>query len=221
MIQLYQFPWSPFCIAIRRIIEFGRVPHRIVNIPNGDRTLIWKVTRQRYYQVPVLKDGRNVIFETDDSSQVIAKYLDDKFALGLFSEEIRGLQFILWSWIEDRVETPGFKLNDIHYEEFVPKSDRLGFIRHKERKFGRGCLELWREQQLALLREFTAALLPFDQMLLAHPFLLGERPRFVGFDLYGMIGNVLYSGHYEFPVEHPRLAEWWQRMHRIQRDVPK
>ncbi len=221
MIQLFQFPWSPFCLVTRRILEYGRIPHRVVNIPNADRTLIWKVTRQRYYQVPVIKHGRNVIFETDEQSQVIAKYLSEKFSLGLFPEEHRGLQTVLWQWIEDRVEGPGFKLNDIYHEEFVPKSGRLGFIRHKERKFGRGCLDQWRHQQVELLREFSTAVLPFDQMLSTRPFLLGERPYFVDFDLYGMIRNFLYSGHYDFPVEHPRLHEWFDRLHRLKRDVPK
>lgn len=221
MIQLLQLPWSPFCIAIRRMLEFGRVPHKLVNVSSSDRSLVWKITRQRYYQVPVLKDGRNVIFETSDTSQVIAKYLDEKFELELFPEDQRGVQTILWQWIEDRVETPGFKLNDVYYQEFVPRSDRLGFIRHKERKFGRDCLDLWRDQQVHLLREFSTALLPFDQMLTTRAFLLTERPCFVDFDLYGMIANFLYSGHYVFPVEHPRLAHWWQRMHRIKRDVTK
>lgn len=221
MIQLFQFPWSPFCLVIRRILEYGSIPHRIVNIPNGDRKLIWKVTRQRYYQVPVIKQGRNVIFETDKNSQVIAKYLDEKFRLNLFPEEQRGLQSILWQWIETRIEGPGFKLNDIYYEEFVPKADRLGFIRHKERKFGRDCLEQWRQRQVELLSELSAALLPFDQMLVTRPFLLSEQPCFVDFDLYGMIGNFLYSGHYDFPVEHPRLHEWFDRMHLLKRDVPK
>lgn len=221
MIQLYQFPWSPFCLVIRRILDYGRIPHRIVNIPNGDRSLIWKLTRQRYYQVPIIKHGRNVIFETDERSQVIAKYLSEKYSLDLFPEEHRGVQSILWQWIEDRVEGLGFKLNDIYYEEFVPKSDRLGFIRHKERKFGRGCLEQWRSQQIELLRDFSAAVLPFDQMLLTHPHLLGDRPYFVDFDLHGIISNFLYSGHYEFPVEHPRLHEWFARMSRLKRDVPK
>ena len=221
MIQLYQFPWSPFCLVIRRLLEFGRIPHQLVNVPNGDRSLIWKVTRQRYYQVPVIKHGRAVIFETSDQSQVIAKYLNEKFQLELFPEQHRGVQSILWQWIEERVEGPGFKLNDIYYEEFVLKSDRLGFIRHKERKFGRGCLEQWRARQVELLNEFSTALLPFDQMLVPRPFLLNERPCFVDFDLYGMLRNFLYSGHYDFPVEHPRLHEWFDRMHRIKRDVPK
>lgn len=221
MIHLYQFPWSPFCIGIRRILEFGQIPHKLVNIPNGDRTLIWKVTRERYYHVPVIKDGRTVVFETNAQSQVIAKYIDHKHRLGLFPAEHRGGQMILWQWIEDRVETPGFKLNDIYFEEFVPKPDRLGFIRHKERKFGQGCIEHWRRQQVELLHELSEALLPFDQMLISRPFLLGDRPYFVDFDLYGMIGNFLYSGHYEFPVEHPRLNEWYLRLHRLKRDATK
>lgn len=221
MIHLYQFPWSPFCIVIRRILEYGRIPHKIVNVPNGDRTLIWKITRQRYYQVPVVKNGRNAVFETNDTSQVIAKYLNERFDLGLFPDDQRGVQSILWQYIEDRVEGAGFKLNDIYYREFVPKADRLGFLRHKERKFGRGCIEHWHEQQVTLLKEFSAALLPFDQMLKTRSYLLAERPYFVDFDLYGMIANFLFSGHYEFPVEHPRLNEWFHRMHRIKRDVPK
>ncbi len=219
MIQLYQLPYSPFCIVTRRILEFGRIPHRTINIPNGDRSSIWKLTKQRYYQVPVIKDGRSVVFETDDESQVIAKYLDNKFKLGLFPARLRGEQMIFWRSIEDRVEGAGFRLNDIYYEEFVPKADQGGFIRHKERKFGRGCLKQWRDQQTELLRAFMEALLPFDQMLMSRPFLLRDLPVFVDFDLYGMIGNFLYSGHYDLPVEHPRLNEWYQRMHRVKLDV--
>jgi glutathione S-transferase len=52
-------------------------------------------------------------------------------------------------------------------------------------------------------------------MLLAHPFLLEDRPRFLDFDLYGMLGNFLYSGHYELPAAHTRLREWYSRMDRI------
>ena len=90
MIELIQFPWSPFCIVQRRILEFSGLRFKITNIPGGDRSLVWKLTRERYYQVPVVRDGRAVIFETDEHSQVIAKYLDNKFQLGLFPDELRG-----------------------------------------------------------------------------------------------------------------------------------
>jgi glutathione S-transferase len=220
MIELIQFPWSPVCIVQRRILEFAGVRVKIINIPNGDRSLVWKLTRQRYYQVPVIKDGRNVVFEVSDETQVIAKYLDDKLNLGLFPRELEGVQSILWLYIESEIEGVGFKLNDIYWREFVPKSDWLPFVRHKERKFGRGCLEQWREQQGQLLKQLGQRLMPFEEMLADKPFLLGGRPHFVDFDLYGMLANFLYSGHYRLPALHSQLAHWYRRMRHIKADQP-
>lgn len=215
MIELIQFPCSPFCIVARRILEFGRVPFKITNIPMVDRSLVWRLTRERYYQVPVIRDGRQVIFETDDTSQVIAKYIDQKFELDLFPREHRGLQSIIWRNIESEIESLGFKLNDAHYKEFVPARQRGAFVRHKERKFGPGCLQKWFERREEMLAELACKLEPYEQMLMARPFLLDDRPRFVDFDLFGMLGNFLYSGHYRMPVEHTRLRDWRSRMARI------
>jgi len=212
MLELIQIPYSPFCIVQRRILEFAGVRFKIVNIPVTDRSLVWRLTRQRYYQVPTLKDGRQVIFETSEESQVIAKYLDEKLGLGLFPPELRGLQSILWRSIESEIEGVGFKLNDIYFEEFIPARERLGFIRHKERRFGRHCIEQWGKQQDELLAALAHALLPFDQTLEARAFLLGDRPRFVDFDLFGMLGNFLYTGHYQLPPAHRQLQAWYERM---------
>jgi glutathione S-transferase len=215
MLELIQFPWSPYCIVQRRILEFGGARFKITNIPNGDRALVWKVTRQRYYGVPVIKDGAEVIFETEQNSQVIAKYLDFKLGLGLFPAEWEGVQSILWRYIENEVEEMTFKLNDIYWLEMVPVRDRLLFLRHKERKFGVGCLDRWSQEKKYLLEELTRRLLPFDEMLVGHSFLLEDRPRFVDFDLYGMLGNFLYSGHYRLPPGHVRLKQWHRRMGKI------
>jgi glutathione S-transferase len=212
MIELVQVPYSPFCIVQRRILEYAGEKFKIINVPNGDRSLIWKLTRERYYQVPVLKDGKTIVFETDDTSQVIAKYISEKFALGLFPREWIGVQQVLWRYIENDIEGFTFKLNDIHWQQNVPKNDRLLFVRHKERKFGRGCLEQWAAQQRDLLSGLEKALIPCEQMLNEKQFLLGNRPLFVDFDLYGMLGNFLYSGRYQLPAGHTQLREWYQRM---------
>ena len=221
MIELIQFPWSPFCIVTRRILEFGRIPFKITNIPNGDRSLVWRLTKERYYQVPVIRDGRNVIFETEENSQVIAKYLDEEFDLGLFPPEWSGLQTILWQFIENEIEGPCFKLDDVYWKELVPKSDQLRFLRHKERKFGRGCLDQWRAQQKGLLKALSDKLIPFEQMLLYRPFLLEARPRFVDFDLFGMLSNFLYSGHYKLPAAHSYVNKWFERMSKIKLPIAK
>ena len=221
MIELIQFPWSPFCIVQRRILEYGRVPFKITNVPNGERSLVWRATKERYYQVPVIRDGKNVIFETAENSQVIAKYLDQKFQLGLFSEKWRGFQTILWQHIENEIETPCFKLNDIFWQEIVQKSDQLRFLRHKERKFGRGCLDQWREQQKDLLQQLSEKLIPFEQMLLHRPFLLDAQPCFVDFDLFGMLSNFLYSGHYQLPAAHTELKKWFAQISKIKLPTAK
>jgi glutathione S-transferase len=98
----------------------------------------------------------------------------------------------------------------------VPAADRVRFLRHKERKFGRGCIEDWRNKQKDLLAQLEERLIPFEEMLMFRPYLLDERPRFVDFDLYGMLGNFLYSGHYKLPAKHSRIRDWHGRMAKVQ-----
>jgi glutathione S-transferase len=216
MIELIQFPWSPFCLVQRHILKFSGARCKITNIPNGDRSLIWRLTRERYYGVPIIRDGKSVIFEVGETTQVIAKYLDTKLRLGLFPWELEGVQSILWQYIEDQIEGVGFKLNDIYWQKVVPPADQLAFLRHKERRFGRGCIDQWRAQQKDLLGQLEQRLIPFEEMLIYGPFLLGGRPRFVDFDLYGILANFLYSGRYRLPAAHTHLGKWHRRMARVQ-----
>ncbi len=225
MIQLIQFPWSPYCILQKRILEYSGAPFTIVNIPPSDRSLVWRLTKHRYYQVPILKDGRTVLFETDEHSQVLAKYLDSKLELGLFPHTWDGIQRLIWYYIEDQIESFTFRLNDAFYREFVPASEQLDYLRHKERKFGRGCLDQWLKDQPQLLAGLTQALVPFEQMLSHRNFLLDSQPRFVDFNLWGMLSNFLYSGHHQLPDAHPELKKWHQRMSKakyaeFEEDVP-
>jgi glutathione S-transferase len=215
MIELFQFPWSPFCLVQKRILEYSGQAFKVTNIPSTDRSLIWRLTRQRYYQVPVLRDGHTVVFETDDNSQVIAKYLDEKLKLGLFPPDLAGVQDLIWLYLENQIEEVTFKLNDAYWCEFVPAAERVHYLRHKERKFGRGCLERWRREQPLLRQELARRLLPFEQMLQHRPFLLDRAPRFVDFDLYGMLSNLLYTRHHRIPAPHARLRHWYQRISAI------
>lgn len=217
MIELIQFSWSPFCIVQRRILEFSRAPFKITNIPNQDRSLVWKLTRQRYYGVPIIRDGKNVIFEVNEDSQVIAKYLDGKFELGLFPPQWRGVQSVLWKFIESEIEGAAFRLNDIYWKENVPANEQLQFLRFKERKFGRGCIEQWRKDQKLWLKKLEELLIPFEIILTHQEFLLDDQPRFVDFDLLGMLENFLYSGHYHLPARHKQIQKWHARMAKIKR----
>ena len=217
MIELIQIPWSPFCIVQRRILEFSGTPFKITNIPNQDRSLVWKLTKHRYYGVPIIRDGKYVVFELNDEMQVIGKYLDARLKLGLFPFDLEGVQSILWRNIENEIEGAAFRLNDIYWKENVPAAEQLQFLRFKERKFSRGCLDQWRKDQKSWLKQLEERLLPFEMMLTHLPFILDECPRFVDFDLYGMLENFLYSGHYRLPERHQRIQAWHRRMKKIKR----
>lgn len=220
MIELHEFPWSPYCLVQRRILEWAGVRHRRVRVDLNDRREIWRLTKGRYYQVPVVRDGRQVVFETDPDSQVIAKYLDQRFELGLFAREWAGVQPLLWRHFENDVEDTCFRLNDAHWREFVPKRDHCGFVRHKERRFGRGCLDQWAAETPKLEARLGPLLLPAEQMLATRDFLLRtDRPLFVDFCLWGMLANLLYTGHHALPAAHTRLAAWHARLGKLKRNT--
>jgi len=213
MIELIQLAYSPYCMVQSRILEYSGIRFKITNLPNtSDRSLVWKLTQEQYYAVPIIKDGSAVVFETSENSQDIARYIDKKLRLGLFPAELEGVQSILWRYIENEIEGVGFKLNDIYFKEFVGKSDQVAFIRHKERKFGRGCIDQWRAGRAGLLRQLEENLQPFEKMLVHQPFLLGGQPCFVDFDLHGMLGNFLFTGHYKLPAAQRQIRQWHRRM---------
>jgi len=221
MIELIQFPWSPFCLVQRRILEYSGVRFKITNIPSTERGLVWRLTRHRYYGVPIVRDAGTVVFETEEDSQIVAKYIDGKLQLDLFPKQLRGVDRILWRFIEDQIEGACFRLNDIYWQEFVPKKEQMAYMRHKERKFGRGCLDLWRAQQAQWLADLTRHLTPFECMLAERPYLLRAEPHFIDFDLWGMLANFLQSGHYTTPAVHTCLVEWYGRMSHLKKaDVP-
>jgi hypothetical protein len=57
-----------------------------------------------------------------------------------------------------------------------------------------------------------ALVVPFDQMLLDQPFLLGSEPVYTDFALYGVLANMTFNDWNPFPPGLPRLADWFARM---------
>jgi len=219
-IQLYQHPVSPFCIGIEKILKAYDIPHEVINIPYSDRRAIIEKTNGEYYRVPLLVDDGVPIWDRTDLGQEIARHLDRKFDLGLFPSHLEGIQHILAKYIEHDVESVGFKINDIDYESWLPDLyDRIMFVRHKERRFGDGCLKAWAAAEGELLRRMTELLVPLDQMLQASPFLVDTRPRFVDFDLYGILGNFMFSGRQRIPEELWALNAWHKRMQALPQGI--
>ncbi|MCG3148526.1 MAG: hypothetical protein PCFJNLEI_01970 [Verrucomicrobiae bacterium] len=200
MLTLIQFPWSPFCITIRRIMERHNIPHRLRNIPNHDRTAVIKATGGRAYTVPCLVDGKTAVADFTDFGQEVARYLDTKYRLNLFPTDQAGRQTILAHYIENELEGVGFKINDTYVLPQLPLVERVMTIRHKERKFGKGCVAQWTNDRSKLTAQFAELLHPIDNILATSPYLVGDQPRFVDYDLYGIVGNYLYNGKTRLPA---------------------
>ncbi|MEM7387471.1 MAG: glutathione S-transferase N-terminal domain-containing protein, partial [Verrucomicrobiota bacterium] len=144
-LRIYEMEHSPFCIPITRALEaLGQDVERIP-VSNWDRRPVIELTGGRYYQVPVLVHGDDVIAESSPSSQDIARYVDTNFGGGrLFPESNAGLQEIVIEHIENDIEDRTFKLVDPLYLKSIEDAGaRMMVIRHKERKFGAGCVDAW------------------------------------------------------------------------------
>ena len=76
----------------------------------------------------------------------------------------------------------------------------------------RACaLAVWLRFRRYLCAQFATLLKPMDDMLAASPFLLTDRPLFVDYNLYGVLGNYLFNGKTKLPnLKH--LRRWYQAM---------
>jgi glutathione S-transferase len=213
MLTLIQFPWSPFCISIERILQQHKIPYRIKNIATHDRGEIIRATNGRAYSVPCLIDGKTAVADFTDFGQEVARHIDRRHNLGLFPREKEGLQAILSRYIENDLEGIGFKIDDSYVIPTLPLVERVMLTRFKERKFGKGCVQQWTKDRAKLNRQFADLLAPIDNMLASSEFLIDDKPLFVDYDLYGILGNYLYSGKTKLPpLKH--LRRWYAEMSR-------
>ncbi len=210
---LYQLAHSPYCIPIRLALQAAGFPFETVEVPNHDRAEIIRLTRGGYYGVPVVEHEGKVVWETAGDSQDVARFVDAVACGGrLFPERLAGQQAVFLPYLENDVEGVTFKLCDIHYVPSLTDPVARGMVlRHKERKFGPGCVEQWAARRDALWEEAVDKLRPFEHLLAHTPFVWGETPDYTDFLLAGMVGNLTYNDWNPFPPL-PRLREWHQRL---------
>jgi glutathione S-transferase len=211
---VYQFPHSPYCLPITRALEALAVPHEVHNISNADRREVIALTGGAYYQVPVLAHDGAMIFESSGQSLDVARYVDRTFAGGrLFPAEHEGLQRIVVAHLENDVEGVTFRLVDPAYLASLSDIvERTMIIRHKERKFGRGCVDDWARRRGELAAEAAGLLETYDLILRHRPWLFGTEPVYADFALFGILGNLTYRDYNALPTVLTALAEWFVRM---------
>jgi glutathione S-transferase len=213
-VTIHQMPHSPFCIPVTTVLTALGIAHETREVPNWDRRPILELTGGAYYQVPVLVHDGRVIFEGAADSQDVAHYIDHMWAGGrLFPVALDGLQAILLDFIENEIEARTFKLTDVHYLDTIEDAGERGMIvRHKERRFGRGCVEQWKRDSTAIRAEADTLLARFETTLRHTPFIFGEAPVYTDFALYGILGNLCWRDWNRLSGEQDALVQWRTRM---------
>ena len=214
---IYQLAYSPYCIPITQALTAVGQEFEIREVPNWDRGEILTLTKGSYYQVPVIQFEDRIIYESGTDTLDVARFVDKEFGQDkLFPKEFEGLQQIIVPYIENDVEGTTFKILDSYYLMTLEDVRARGMtIRHKERKFGRGCVEEWIRSRPQLLEKAAQLLCPFELMLAHSPFLLGEVPVYVDFALFGILENLVYREWVEIPKELIRIKEWRDMLRRF------
>ncbi|MGI8423775.1 MAG: glutathione S-transferase C-terminal domain-containing protein [Chloroflexota bacterium] len=212
-ITFVQAPHSPYCISIRKALQSAGAPFTIYDTSLGRREAVMELTDAAYYVVPVVVDASRdpaiVVYEGRDEGTDVARYVDARFDLGLFPADREGLQDILVQYIENQAEDVAFRLDDAFLIPSVADPIERGtLIRHKERKFGRGSVDQWRAQAPELLARLVEVLAPLDTTLSRDPYLLGDRPTFADYALYGVLGNLTYTGDNVIPAVVKHILRW-------------
>lgn len=214
--RLYQYAYSPYCIPIEMVLRHSGMSYEVVDLPVGDPTQVIALTQGRYYQVPVLQDlfSQQIIFDQSPAGDDIPRFLNDQAPLmKLFPAEVEGLHRILLNYIENDCEARSFKVCDAYADRWLKNDVEHGLLRrHKERKFGPGCMEEWAKNVNQLIEDFYRIIQPFENMLGKQPFLTGEHPVFADYALYGVLGNFLFPGNTQLPANYLMIEAWVSRM---------
>ena len=213
-VVLYEMVHSPFCIPIAQALTAAGVEFERREIPNWDRRELLRLTGGAYYAVPLLQHDDLIIYESGADSQDVARYVDVTFAQGrLFPPPLDCMQAIIVEFIENEIEGRTFKLVDIHYIPAIADVAERGMVvRHKERRFGRGCVEQWRSDAAAIRAEADRLLERFEITLQHSPFLFGEAPVYSDFSLFGIIGNLTFREYNALNAQQSALARWREAM---------
>jgi glutathione S-transferase len=155
-----------------------------------------------------------VVYDLPEDPYRIARHVDSRHCgHRFFPPEWVGIHEILISEFENRFEDVGFKLNNIHYiPSIADVGERAMSVRHKERRYGPGCVDQWRRNEDALQTKLDRLLEPMDRRLSVSPFLLGQDPVFADCALYGVLGNYTYNNWNGLPDRMKALRDWFDRL---------
>ncbi len=197
MLELYQFEMSHFAEKTRLILDYKGLEYRKIEVtPGVGQIELYQLSGQR--QVPVLKDGSEIIAD----STAIADYLDKKYPdkpIIPSEPKQRGLCLLMEQWADESIGANARKglissigSNQSFRTALLPNSvpdvfkNLVGAIPQELFSFlgmgiGMGS-DAVKDAQSALKRDLTALCF----ILMEQPYLLGDTPTLADFAVAGL-----------------------------------
>ena len=213
----YDWPYSPFCMKVRVILDHKRVEFRTVNPLAARGTL----KRRGTGKVPAIElDG---VFITDSTEIAVA--LDERFPdppLLPEGERVRGLCLAIEDWADESLYFIGLYYRWFESEGRKPVAGVFGsslkgrlayryYLRLilKQLK-GQGTL---RKSAEHLRRDLDRNLDAVDGLLAPGPYVFGERPYLCDFALWGQLNYLNQTPVGREAIERrPRIVEFIKRL---------
>ncbi|PSB19016.1 glutathione S-transferase family protein [Phormidesmis priestleyi ULC007] len=206
MLELYQFEMSHYAEKVRLILDYKGLEYRKIEVtPGVGQIELYQLSGQR--QVPVLKDGSEIIAD----STAIAEYLDKKYPekpIIPSEPKQKGLCLLIEQWADESIGLNARKgligsigSNQNFRTALLPNSvpdvfkNLVGAIPQELFGFlgmGMGA-DAVKDAQAALKRDLTALCF----ILLEQPYLLGDTPTLADFAVAGLTMYVKFpTGSY-------------------------
>ena len=181
--KIYGFSYSPYVRKVQLLLDLAGHQYERIEVPYGDRTELVQVTGG-YLQVPVLVTHAGQVI--CDSRDICEHVLVGEVAAQLVPSPYQGAIWAYADFVDNVLEDLLFRIAtpELADKKATP-GERALFIYIKERKFGPGCVDQWREQRTVLVARARRLLAPTLQTLAQTPFLFGERPSLADAALYG------------------------------------
>jgi glutathione S-transferase len=181
--KLYRFRYSPYARKVQMMLELAGIAHEVIDVRYGEREDLARLTGG-YIHVPVLVlDDGSVVTE----SRVICERLAARpEAHHLVPKALDAAVWAYCDFSDGPVEDVLFRIASPYVrDQWETAWERALYVFIKERKFGAGCVDLWRDTRATLIDRARALLEPTRRTLAAQPFVFGDSISLADAALYG------------------------------------
>lgn len=208
MIKLYRFPYSCYALKVQYLLDALHLDYTPVDVPFAERSELVELTGGRVV-VPALDHDGEVVVESRD----ICQYLLNLQEHTLVPEPLEAVIWAYSDWCDSTLEDVLFRLASPGIQDrFETRFEKALFAFIKERKFGAGCIEKWRQDEVALVDRAQALLAPSLAVIRRQGFVAGERLTFADISLLGHLAMVAYADPALVAVLSDQLPEYMVRL---------